>query len=110
MKVARLDTPEAATLSALIDDFSILLHCTILERAHSAELLVILGDADVQVRKATTDTETKCGPSLMGKEWLGQMEIDRKTCTVWIHQVPSGLLHWHHDFAFVARCFNSKLP
>ena len=82
----------------------------ILERAYSAEPLVILGDAHIQVRKATTDTETKYGPSLMGKEWLGQMEIDWKTCTVWIHQVPSGLLQWHHDFAFVSRCFNSKLP
>ena len=71
-------------------------------RTYSAEPLVVLGEADVEVQYKGQPLKLRLivvkgdGPSLMGREWIRRMEIDWKTLCrdsrLAIHQVPSQVL------------------
>ncbi|KAL5467494.1 hypothetical protein EMCRGX_G031729 [Ephydatia muelleri] len=71
-------------------------------RTYSAEPLVVLGEADVEVQYKGQPLKLRLivvkgdGPSLMGREWIHRMEIDWKTLCrdsrLAIHQVPSQVL------------------
>ena len=67
-------------------------------RTYSAEPLVVLGEADVEVQYKGQPLKLRLivvkgdGPSLMGREWIRRIEIDWKTLRrdsrLAIHQVP----------------------
>ena len=71
-------------------------------RTYSAEPLVVLGEADVEVQYKGQPLKLRLivvkgdGPNLMGREWIRRMEIDWKTLCrdsrLAIHQVPSQVL------------------
>ena len=73
-------------------------------RTYSAEHLVIVGEVYVQVLHKGEQLNLRLivvsgdGPSLLGREWLKEMEIDWKTLCqqshVGIHQVPRGGLEF----------------
>ena len=82
-------------------------------RTYSAEPLVVLGEADVEVQYKGQPLKLRLivvkgdGPSLMGREWIRRMEIDWKTLCrdsrLAIHQVPSQVL------GFSCRKLNSTI-